>query len=214
MTILIETMRVRRGRIPLLQHHAARFAASLAALGLPAALSLDVAAREADSVQDGVVRVEAGADGLAVTSRSHESPRPMSIRTVSGYRPYPHKVTERAQFLAACATAQAAGADDALLVNAQGDVAEGTTWTLFWWDSRGLHTPSWSLGILPGVARARFAEMGSVTEGTCPIESLALRGCFAANAVRGVIPIREIDGALVRADERTVRLAARFWPQG
>lgn len=212
MTTLIETMRVRRGRIPLLHHHAARFAASLAALGLPGTLSLDAAAREADSVQDGVVRVEAGAGGLAVTSRSHESPRPISIRSVPGYRPYPHKITDREQFLAACTVAKAAGADDALLVNADGEVAEGTTWTLFWWDSRGLHTPSLSLGILPGVARARFAEMGSVSEGTCAVDSLASRGCFAANALRGVIPIREIDGALVRADERTVRLAARFWP--
>jgi branched-subunit amino acid aminotransferase/4-amino-4-deoxychorismate lyase len=212
MTALIETMRVRRGRIPLLHHHAARFAASLTALGLPASLSLDTAAREADSVQDGVVRVEAGADGIQVTSRSHESPRPISVRTVSGYQPYPHKVTDREQFVAACATAKSAGADDALLVDARGGVAEGTTWTLFWWDARGLHTPSLSLGVLPGVARARFAEMGSVSEGTCPLDSLAARGCFAANAVRGVIPIREIDGALVRADERTVRLAARFWP--
>jgi branched-subunit amino acid aminotransferase/4-amino-4-deoxychorismate lyase len=212
MTILIETMRVRRGRIPLLHHHAARFAASLGALGLPPALSLDDAAREADSVQDGVVRVEAEAAGLEVTSRLHESPRPISVRTVSGYHPYPHKVADRDQFLAACTTARAAGADDALLVNPQGEVAEGTTWTLFWWDSRGLYTPALSLGVLPSVARARFAEMGSVCEGSCPIEQLALRGCFAANAVRGVIPIREIDGALVRADERTVRLAARFWP--
>lgn len=212
MTILIETMRVRRGRIPLLQHHATRFAASLAALGLPTTLSLDAAAREADSVQDGVVRVEADARGIQVTSRSHETPRPISVRTVSGYRPYPHKVTDREQFVAACATAKGAGADDALLVNAEGEVAEGTTWSLFWWDAGGLHTPSRSLGILPGVARARFAEMGSVSEGTCPIDSLAFRGCFAANAVRGVIPILEIDGALVRADERTVRLAARFWP--
>lgn len=212
MTRLIETLRVRRGRIPLLHHHSARFAASLAALGLPSALSLDAAAREADSVQDGVVRVEAGAGGVEVMSRLHHSPRPISVRTVPGYRPYPHKVTDRDQFVTACATARGAGADDALLLTAAGEAAEGTTWTLFWWDAGGLHTPALSLGILPGVARARFAEMGSVSEGTCPVEQLAARGCFAANAVRGVIPIREIDGALVRADERTVRLAARFWP--
>lgn len=212
MITLIETMRVRRGRIPLLAHHTARFAASLAALGLPASLSLDAAAREADSVQDGVVRVEADESGMQVTSRSHDSPRPIAIRTVPGYRPYPHKVGEREQFTIACAQARAAGADDALLVSEGGRAAEGTTWTLFWWDNGGLHTPALSLGVLPGVARARLAEMGSVSEGECPLEVLALRGCFAANAVRGVIPIREIDGALVRADERTVRLAARFWP--
>lgn len=212
MITLIETMRVRRGRIPLLEHHAARFAGSLAALGLPPTFSLDAAAREADSVQDGVVRVEADQRGVRVTSRSHDSPRPIAVRTMPGYRPYPHKVMDREQFTKACARAQAAGADDALLVTDGGLVAEGTTWTLFWWDTGGLRTPALSLGILPGVARARLAEMGSVSEGECPPDGLALRGCFAANAVRGVIPIREIDGALVRADERTVRLAARFWP--
>jgi branched-subunit amino acid aminotransferase/4-amino-4-deoxychorismate lyase len=205
-------MRVRRGRIPLLHHHAARFAASLTALALPGGLSLDDAAREADSVQEGVVRVEAGPAGVQVSSRSHDSPRPISVRTIPGYRPYPHKIVDREQFTRACMVAQAAGADDALLVNGEGDAAEGTTWSLFWWDTGGLRTTSLALGILPGVARARFAEMGSLNEGTCALDALAARGCFAANAVRGVIPIREINGALVRADERTVRLAARFWP--
>lgn len=212
MTILIETLRVRRGRVPLLHHHAARFAASLAALGLPSDFSLDAAAREADTVQDGVVRVEADARGVRVSSRSHDRPRPISVRTVTGYRPYPHKTADREQFTAACRAAQAAGADDALLVNDTGEPAEGTTWSLFWWDDGGLRTPALALGILPGVARARLAEMGSLTEGRCAVGGLAARGCFAANAVRGVIPIRELDGALVRADERTVRLAARFWP--
>ena len=214
MTVLIETMRVRRGRIPLLHHHAARFARSLTALGLPTALSLDAAAREADHVQEGVVRVAADEGGVQVTSRSHDSPRPISVRTVPGYRPYPHKTADRDQFARAGEEARAAGADDALLVNRDGEPAEGTTWSLFWWDAggRGLNTPALSLGILPGVARARFAEMGAVSEGCCAVHELASRGCFAANAVRGVIPIREIDGALVRADERTVRLAARFWP--
>lgn len=212
MSVLIETMRVRRGRIPLFHHHAARFAASLRALGLPQSLSLEDAAREADSVQEGVVRVEAGSAGMQVTSRSHDSPRPISVRTLPGFRPYPHKTTDREQFTRACREAQASGADDALLLSAGGEPAEGTTWSLFWWDARGLHTPALALGVLPGVARARFAEMGALSEGTCPVDLLALRGCFAANAVRGVIPIREINGALVRADERTVRLAARFWP--
>ena len=212
MTALIETMRVRRGRIPLFPFHAARFAASAAALGLPAGLSLDDAAREAGAVEDGVVRVEADADGIRVTSRSHESPRPIAVRSLPGYRPYPHKTTDRAQFTAACAAAQARGADDALLVTDGGDAAEGTIWTLFWWDRAGLCTPPLALGVLPGVARARFAEMGSLCEARQPVSALAARACFAANAVRGVIPIRELDGALVRADERTVRLAARFWP--
>ena len=212
MPMLIETMRVRRGRIPLFHHHAVRFAASLTALGLPPGLSLEDAAREADSVQEGVVRVEAGSSGIQVTSRSHDSPRPISVRTVQGFRPYPHKVTDREQFTRACSAAQAAGADDALLVTGAGEPAEGTTWSLFWWDVGGLRTPALSLGVLPGVARARFAEMGALSEGTCAVDLLAARACFAANAVRGVIPIREINGALVRADERTVRLAARFWP--
>ncbi|HTY04967.1 MAG TPA: aminotransferase class IV [Gemmatimonadales bacterium] len=212
MTTLIETMRIRRGRIPLFHLHAVRFAASVAALGLPDGLSLDDAAREANHLPDGVVRVEADAQGIRITSRSHESPRPMAVRSVPGYRPYPHKTTDRSQFSGACATALGLGADDALLVTDAGEAAEGTIWSLFWWDRTGLCTPPLALGVLPGVARARFAEMGSLCEARLPVSALAIRGCFAANAVRGVIPIRELDGALVRADERTVRLAARFWP--
>jgi len=32
------------------------------------------------------------------------------------------------------------------------------------------------------------------------------------NAVRGIVPMASLDGALVPADPRTAELASRFWP--
>jgi branched-subunit amino acid aminotransferase/4-amino-4-deoxychorismate lyase len=67
------------------------------------------------------------------------------------YQPYPHKTTRREQFGRALATARRTGAQDAVLVTADGFVAEGTAWNLFWWNNGTLCTPAADLGILPGL---------------------------------------------------------------
>src|SRR2546430_7438871 len=38
--------------------------------------------------------------------------------------------------------AEVAEADDALLLTTEGWVAEGTVWTVFWWDGDALRTPA------------------------------------------------------------------------
>ena len=126
--------------------------------------------------------------------------------------PYPFKVTERSAFVAAQSEARAAGADDALLVTPSGLVAEGTVWSIFWWEGDRLTTPPLALGVLPGVGRARALELEPVVERECTHAELARRSAFAINAVRGVVPITRLAGALLPEDPRTARLAERFWP--
>jgi len=214
-TGLIETVRVRRGVMPLLSLHAARLARSIAALGIvdPGPLGARIGALP--RMEERVIRVEAGPHGVHVTTRDVPAADPFTVAAViAPYRPYPHKITERAQFTSARAVARAAGADDALLVTGGGEVAEGTTWSVFWWEGegKGIATPPLALGVLPGVARERLSTLLSLIECRATVGALGGLSLFAANAVRGVVPILRLDGAPVPSDPRTAELAQAFWP--
>src|SRR6266702_7769529 len=214
---LIETMRVRDGRIPFLDRHLARLGRSLAELGLPRP-TRDVAALVTpfSATGDAVLRVEV-CDGRATVTVRELSPRglePLAVITASEpHAPYPHKTTARDCFVDAADEAEVAEADDALLLTHAGGVAEGTVWSLFWWDGDALRTPALDLGILPGIGRARVLELVKhVVQGRYPAQELAGKSLFLTNAVRGIVPIASLDGGAVPADRRTAELAQRFWP--
>ncbi len=211
---LIETMRVRDGRIPLLDRHLARLERSLAALALPRpAQDVRALVRPFAETGDAVLRLEVCEGRAAVTVREVPALNPPVVITASEHHiPYPHKTTERDRFEDAADEAEVAEADDALLVTAEGWVAEGTTWNLFWWEGDRLRTPTLELGVLPGIARARVLELARVEEGKFRLGDLAGRSLFLANAVRGVQPIGSLDGEPAPADPRTAGLAERFWP--
>src|SRR5216110_3879478 len=212
---LIETMRVREGRIPFLERHLARLERSLRELGLPQP-SRDVAAlvRPFAGADEAVLRVEVCDGRATVTVRDLPPLDPPAVLTASEpHRPYPHKTTERDCFADAGKEAEVAEADDALLLTPEGWVAEGTVWTVFWWDGDALRTPALELGILPGIGRARVLELVQrVVQGRYPAQELAGKSLFLTNAVRGIVPIASLDGVPVPADPRTAELARRFWP--
>lgn len=211
---LIETLRVRGGRIPLLTRHLGRLERSLQELGLPQPAQ-DVAAliRPFAETGDAVLRVEVRDGRASVTVREVPALDPPAVITASEpHRPYPHKVTERDCFLDASREAEVAEADDALLLTPDGLVAEGTVWTLFWWDGKVLRTPAIGLGILPGVGRARVLELTRAEEGRYPREALEGKSLLLTNAVRGIVPVASLDGVARSADPRIGDLARRFWP--
>jgi branched-subunit amino acid aminotransferase/4-amino-4-deoxychorismate lyase len=214
---LIETMRVRKGRIPFLDRHLARLERSVRELGLPAP-SQDVAALVTpfSETGDAVLRLELCDGHASVTVRELPALAPPAVITASEpHEPYPHKITQRDCFVDAAAEAVVAEADDALLLTHEGWVAEGTVWNLFWWDHERLRTPAVDLGILPGIGRARVLELaGQGEEGRSSREALQVKSVFLTNAVRGIVPIASLDGVAVPADPRTVELATRFWPMG
>lgn len=213
---LIETVRVRGGRIPLLDHHLARLERSLRELGLPAP-SQDVAAlvRPFAGTDDAVLRVEVCGGRATVTVRELPALEPPAvIMAANPHEPYRHKTTQRECFRAAAEQAAAAGADDALLVTHEGWVAEGTVWNVFWWDGPRLVTPALDLGILPGIGRARVLDLApDIEEGRSARAALEGKSLFLTNAVRGVVAIVALDGAAVPPDPRTQELAERFWPR-
>jgi branched-subunit amino acid aminotransferase/4-amino-4-deoxychorismate lyase len=211
---LIETMRAREGRVPWLARHLARLQASLAALGAPEATE-DLAdlVRFAVGYGDRVVRLQLTDGHAELATRDVNAEQ--SIRVVVAgdvHQPYPHKTTRRAQFGLALANARRSGASDALLVTANGFVAEGTTWNLFWWENGSLCTPAADLGILPGLGRTRIMEMTDVKEERVSVAALAGHSLFIANAVRGIVEIAVLEGASVPRDPRTAELSSGFWP--
>ena len=212
---LIETMRVRGGRIPFLDQHLARLTRSLSELGLPQPKQdIRKLATPFAATGDAVLRVELLDGRASVTVRELPALDPPAVITASEpHHPYPHKTTDRDCFMDAAEEAEVAEADDALLVTHEGWVAEGTTWNLFWWDGRQLRTPALDLGILPGVGRARVMQLERVVEGRYPRGALDGKGLFLTNAVRGVVPIASLDGAAVPTDPGTADLARRFWPE-
>ena len=213
---VLETIRVRNGQAPLLTRHAARLATACRSLGLPLpGESLERLVAPCLGAGELVVRVEAGIRDATVTTRPVTPPAPLAvIVATTRHVPYPFKVTERSAFVAAQSEAGAAGADDALLVTASGLVAEGTVWSIFWWEGDRLATPPLALGVLPGVGRARVLELEPAVERERTPEELVRRSVFATNAVRGVVPITRLAGQPLPDHPRTAWLAERFWPDG
>ena len=110
------------------------------------------------------------------------------------------KSTSYAVNMAAEAEARRRGVDEALFVDAEGIVLEGTVTNVWWRRGDTLHTPSLDLGILAGVTRATLAELAPecgyrVEEGSYPLEQLlAADEAFTSSSVREVMPLIEIDG--------------------
>lgn len=213
---LIETMRSRNGRVPFLDRHLGRLWASLTTLGVPAPHEdLKALASLAAATNDGVIRLEVRGGAAELTTRALNGDRyPAIVVASEPHAPYRHKTTERESFGRAFAGARRVGADDALLVTRDGRIAEGTAWSLFWWDRTGdsLCTPAADLGILPGVGRARVMELTETQEVRLPVSALAGRSLFLVNAVRGIVPIGTFQGRVVPRDPRTPELSRRFWP--
>jgi branched-subunit amino acid aminotransferase/4-amino-4-deoxychorismate lyase len=111
------------------------------------------------------------------------------------------KSTSYAVNMAADAEARRRGADEAIFVDGEGIVLEGTVTNVWWRKGRTLFTPSLELGILAGVTRTALLELApaagyEVEEGVYPLA--ALRGAeeaFTSSSVREVMPIVELDGA-------------------
>ena len=97
--------------------------------------------------------------------------------------------------------AEACGADDALLLNTNGDVACASAANLFLLLDGALVTPSAASGALPGTLRglvaaelAPRAGLEVVERAVRPEELRAAEEAFLTNALIGIAPLTEVDG--------------------
>ena len=210
MDTLIETVRLRNGAAPLWYLHVRRLATSCRALGVPIPVDLPTPEGGADRVH----RLLVSRRGVVAGERPVGSMAPVRLITSKVvHRPYPHKLVDRERFDRALADAKAMGADDGLLLTVGGQVAETAIWGFFWWEDGRVAAAPLELGVLPGVARARIAEIvGEIVERKATLEEIRGRSLFVANAVRGVVPVATLDGVSVPEAAETEALASRFWP--
>jgi len=126
------------------------------------------------------------------------------------------KTTSKILHIMARAEAGEKGADEALLVNTNGEVAETAGGNLFWVYDDKICTVPTGRGILPGVTRAVVLEicrtMGLQTN-KCVIKPEALRnstGIFITQSALGVVPVTTLDGAPVGSSPLVDQIAQAY----
>jgi branched-chain amino acid aminotransferase len=99
----------------------------------------------------------------------------------------------------AVAEARARGADEAILCNAAGTIAESATANVFAVRGGRINTPPLSAGILAGITRRRVLELcaeASLAVAEADLAPDALRAAdeiFLTTSVRGVVPVTTLD---------------------
>lgn len=107
-------------------------------------------------------------------------------------------------------------ADEALLCDADGDVACGSVCNVFAVVDGRLHTPSLDGPVLPGVTRSVVLELARgagvpVTEGTlAPTDLRGADEAFLTNSTWELRPVAAVDGTTVGAGPTTRRLTRLF----
>ena len=196
---LIETMRFEPDSgIALLEDHLARMKASAAALGFAFdrhALRNQIQALCFELEAPAKVRLmvaRSGASALETAPLPAPLPEPVKVAAL----PHPldpsdwrlmHKTSDRGFYEDALAAARTLGADEALLVRADGRVTEGSWTSVFVEGPDGvLITPPVALGLLPGVLRASLIAQSRTREGEVTLDDLA-GGFWIGNALRGLM---------------------------
>jgi aminodeoxychorismate lyase len=107
------------------------------------------------------------------------------------------------------AEAEAAGADEALLLNTHGEVCETSSGNLFWIVEDQLHTPPADIGLLPGVTRSVVLELApqlGLTIEESRIEPPALLtadAAFVTLSSLGIVEVAAVDGNPIPTSPRT-----------
>jgi aminodeoxychorismate lyase len=126
------------------------------------------------------------------------------------------KTTSKILHVMARAEAVEKGADEALLINTNGEVAETTSGNLFWiYDDKVCTVPT-GRGVLPGITRAIVLEicqsLGLQTNKRV-IKPEALRnsdGIFVTQSALGIVPVSSFDGELVAPSPLVDQIARAY----
>lgn len=124
-----------------------------------------------------------------------------------------HKTLAYLDHVIARDLARAAGADEAIRLDADGRAVEGATSTLYAVAGGTVVTAPVTAGILPGIVRGRVlaacaAEAILVRESTLAVGELrAAEEIFVSSSLRGVVAITRLDGEARPAGPITTRIA-------
>ncbi len=122
------------------------------------------------------------------------------------------KHTNRLPWILARAEAEAAGADEALLLTSSGSMAEASGSNLAWFEGDTLCVPATETGALPGVMQAIVRQQArdwgwTGSEAVCPPDQwFRVEGAFLTNSVQLVVPVRSLDGKPLRSSSKTLQI--------
>jgi branched-chain amino acid aminotransferase len=114
------------------------------------------------------------------------------------------KTANKLTHVMARAEAEAAGADEALLLNSDGHVTEAASANVFWLAGDVLRTPPLPAGVLAGVTRARVVDLAPAVGLRCeevsvgPADLLAGDGVFLTLSSLEIVPVVSLDGVGLR----------------
>jgi len=241
-----ETLRAEGGAAFFLNEHLARLHSGLAALGIDSAGVSDLAREGTRAVLDRlggrtatvkvIVTRGLGLGGpvigddarpmVVVTGREDSTKRPERMRAVSSSvvrnerSPLAGvKSLNYLEMVLARAQASDAGADEAIVLNTSGRVAEASSANVFALVDGRLVTPSVDEGCLPGIVRAEVLRIARASEQGCvegelePDDLARAEEAFLTNSRIGVAALVELDGRPVGdggPGPLTARLRAEF----
>ncbi|WP_411837359.1 aminotransferase class IV family protein [Paracoccus sp. ME4] len=198
---VFETMRREAdGRIALWPRHLARLRRGCAAVGFP----LDPAAAEAalSGLPRGTVlraRLAVETAGRVTVTSAPLPPNPprwrvcLSPLRLDARDPWLSIKSSHRPVYDAARAALPDGMDEALLLNAEIALCEGSITSVFLRREGVLLTPPLSCGLLPGVLRESLLQSGRAQEAVLYPRDLKDGELFCGNALRGLIPADMID---------------------
>lgn len=114
------------------------------------------------------------------------------------------------------AEAEARGADESLLVNTDGHIAEAAGSNLFWIEGGTVCTPPLESGVLEGVTRGlvleicRGLEIPVAIKNAAPSALLDADGVFLSNSGLEIVEVVELDGKPLKRSPLLARLAESY----
>jgi len=227
---LFETLRVARGRPFRLAQHLERLARGAEFLKIPLPFTSKEIQRFAEQlvaqneVADAILRLTltrgpgrrgyspklAGPPTLAMTLNPLPRVNPdeplqwslvtSALRIPAGDVLAAFKTTSKIVNVMARAEAEEKGADEALLLNTNGEVAETASGNIFWIYQDNICTVPTGRGVLPGITRAVVLEicqsLGLATQKRIikPEQLRNAEGIFVTQSALGIVPVAAFDG--------------------
>ncbi len=126
------------------------------------------------------------------------------------------KTTSKISHIMARAEAEEKGADEALLLNTNGEVAETAGGNIFWVFHDKICTVPTGRGVLPGITRAVVLELCQslgLPTNKCVVKPEQLRraeGIFVSQSTLGIVPVAAFDGHPVAPSPLVDQLASAY----
>lgn len=138
------------------------------------------------------------------------------FRLPSGEAVAQFKTCNKLVQILARAEAEAAGADEALLLNTDGFVVEAAAGNLFWIQDGTVCTPPITGGVLAGVTRALVLELCAKLSVPCresnirPSELARMDAAFLSLSSHGIVELTAVDGVALGSSAVAGRLHAAY----